>query len=609
MTVDNFDFDYDFDSSATLTYEHKIHPLANGDRYQNAIHAQPLLSFQIKATIYDETTFTYLTDFFNSVNGSEQTFAFRDITDFEATENNFDTGRGIKTIGVLVPSGNDWQLCKRYILEDNAYVDRPITRPNDDVTIFNDQGDPVGFGLFAGGSVPNGIGGANYTWSGTFFVPVRLENDRLPQAKTVFNTALGVWDYELPDLNLIEVFEFSPELTHNIILVNNHYYNLSPEYGNTYERVGQTAIVTNQSKFEYRKSIAERLEMSISHNRLEQEEMTYVLGLYRVLLGGFCSFRFRDLESNIDSAFSFTDPLIITTIVQDGNTNTKLYEIGTLNAIEEINPIKTGYARLWKITKVNNTTLGVTEHDADLFYNGDRYQASHSITGSSNPSNSELETDTTDLEGVSSTFAIDSDELYGNQLRNAVLEIFQYDWINKTIVKQIFRGNLGEWEANFIDNEMFDYKIQALSLRNKLKSSDSIKTSESCRFEFLSQGAEGKACNRTIDSSVRITATVTASTVGSITIDGTVNSNYEKGTIKPLGGYAVNQVAIISTVPSANTVNLLIPYPFSIEVGTQVELTVYCNKSVNACLGFNNLPRFGGHPELLGRDKSIASPN
>lgn len=627
MTVSSFDIDWEYGLSVTLECDVKAHQTGNGDRYCNAARSQLRAKYNFSRSdgLYAQEEYEYLRNFFTATNGSEFPFNFRDPLDFEASHLFYDTGFGVKTIGILIPNGNNWQLAKQYILDDTAFVVRPITRPNDDVTIYDDQGTPVSSGFFDGGIVDNAIGGINYTWGGTFFVPVRFENDDLPQAIEVYNQATEQNDYKLPDLNLIEVFEFSPPLTHNIIPVNPHYYALPWEYKNTITSQSQTAKFKSQSNFEYRKTIARRNTITLSHASIEEELKNYLIGLYRVMLGRFGAIRFSDTQAQIDSQFAFTDSLTISVISQtlspanmeaigidvsqltnEAFIKDNLYQVNEISLIEEQSPIKTTYCRLWKVTKRNGETIGFTEHDADIVYNGDRYQASHSIIGSSNPTNSELEEETTDISGVVNVLAIEEEDLLGGQYENAVMEVFEYNWSNNTLVRQLSRYNLGESELSYVGSEPFDYKIQALSLKAQLDRSRSVLTSESCQHKFLSQGQF--ACNRTIDSSVRITANVVSATQNTIVVDTTLDSGYERGTIKPLSGRNADRLSVITTV-SGNTLNLLFPYGLTIENGTQVELTRSCDKSMEACTNFNNQENHGGHPELMGADRSIASPS
>lgn len=602
----------DFGSRVQYSFSNQAHPVFGGEQHINALWEQPLAKINFSLAWLNQTTFEYLTLFYDTVNGSQDTFLFLDPFDFEATSDYYDTGKGVLTRGVMIEEAGVFQFAKKYVFGTGTTelgigaIYRPITRPNT-VTVYDGLGTEVispvidfNTGIITGAS-------EDWTWEGTFWIPCRFENDTLPLETKRFDTESSRWLYNLPDLRITEVKEDNLIVTQEVDKEYAFNYTLPWEYNNRLDKASQTDIYQARSGYELRNLIHNNLrEITFSESWLDEQSKTFLVGLWRLCLGTYSNFLFDDAESGITGKYRFTETIAFSLLVQDDSIAHALYAANNLNLVQEIDPVKTTQTRLWKVTKpLTGEVLGFTEHDQRIFLSPDNYKANLGITGSSNSTTSELNTDTTDLTSVAVAFNITEEEIVGEQLTNAPIEVYLYNWLTNTNIRTLFVGKLGEYELEYFGSTAKKYSINAVSLSNDLDSSDTVRTSFSCGHEFLEQGYY--RCNATINFQSRISGSIVSATKTTVTVSGNPNANFITGTLKPLDGILQGQKFTISNIVG-NVIHLLNPTPLSLAPGTTIEITAFCNKTVDHCKNrWDNLLNHSGLPQLQGTDLTVVS--
>lgn len=600
----------------TYTFNNQVSPLYVNDDYVNSQWEQPLANYIFGLAWFDQSVYDYVESLFLTIKGSEQTFLFEDPFDYKATNDPKITPYSTGTQGVVVESSGQFQLAKQYQLihgGGTAFITRPITRPKDTtVTVYDDLGAPTSITVDPDTGILSS-GGTGYTWEGEFYTPVRLLNNRIPQEIISYDPQVNQQLYRLPDLRLREVRETNFKQSRALFPSLDHYYQLSFEYQNAIDQFGKADIFTASSGFEDRDDLdINRKYLTLSESLLGEDEKDYLITLWRITLGGSSNFKFQDTNANIDDNFRLLSPLSFLTLSDnpsDTSAEFGTYQCFGLELIEEVTPKKSRYCRLWKITKVDLTIVGFTDHDQEIVYDSVTYSPNLGFTGGASSNTAQLNTDSAEINSTFTPLGLTESDILSGRLEDADLEYFLFNWETNTLIKVLFNGNLGGYSLGYLPSETKEYQFEALSLANKLDSSRRIVTSSTCSAKFLSQGE--RQCNRPIDTSVRETATVVTATDRTIVVSGIADASiYRLGTCRFTSGDLISlKEFLIGDTSGIDTILLFNFTPIIASPGDTIELTRFCDKTVDGntgCEFYANQVNFVGIPEAPTADLAIA---
>lgn len=600
------------DFGLTVTYEFKndIHETFLGDDYINARWKYPLAKYNFSMAWFEQSVYDYVKDFFLFVKGSQDVFLFEDPIDnfayFEEPEDFAYCGKVYEYEGKLY-------LAKKYKIQNETgeySLLRPITRPKE--IILYEGITPVTTATinYETGEV-SGVS-VNARWKGTFYVPVRFENDTIPMELLSKEEDSEDILYRLPDLRLVEVRDcdhFPNEPLDTLVPLVSHYFIPPIEYGGTYTINSKTDIFSSDSGWEKRDSLNnDRLTINTNLNLLSRNFVDYLVTLWRVTLGGLSQFRFADSDTGLDIKVRFTDIPTFKTVLTDEFEGDWGYVSTCENVVfkEEISEDnKSTYCLVWIIKRRDEVTLGFTNHDRPVTVNEIVCSANVGFTGTASQKTAELNTDSTELNSI--FLEITEDDLLGGLYDNADLIIYIYDWVKDEIVTTQFNGTLGGYSIGYLPDKAKQYQIEALSLADKLDVSVNNQTSSECRHLFLSQGY-GK-CNKAIGSDVRVASEVTGIVEPNILEIGFGADNWEGykfGILEFTSGKLKGTKIYITETQNPRGVSLLYAPNIPPEIGDTVLITKHCNKTVEACKNYNNLANYGGFPRLPGIDLTIS---
>ena len=307
---------------------------------------------------------------------------------------------------------------------------------------------------------------------------------------------------------------------------------------------------------------------------------------------------------------------------------------------------QTWYLRLSPKRVDGDLNYAFTNHDQRLWlYDpigrwADSFKSNLGFISTSTPSTSGLNTDTADFISSVEIFDIANDYIESNQLVDSRVVVSLCDWRrehDRGILRTLFEGYLQEYELDYLNQQEGRFKINAVSILNKLDLSDNIVTSYSCPHDFMSEGRY--ACNfkeqtsniqATFTASIELKSSfVTFNIVGRFknyiaTWEKNKNLNendfadrFIYGQIKALTGRLKGQSFTIANIHHGNNstrglhqVNLLTPLPVPLQKGDKVLFIAYCGKSPEYCHNrWDNISNYGGQPLLPGTDNQIASAN
>lgn len=106
----------------------------------------------------------------------------------------------------------------------------------------------------------------------------------------------------------------------------------------------------------------------------------------------------------------------------------------------------TTLATIWKITRTDGVELFFTDHDVDLVFGGDTYDAESGYSRSAISSNSSLSVDNLEVEGLFSSAQITEEDLRAGRYNYAEVRISMVDWTDPDTNGEIKmrRGRFGE---------------------------------------------------------------------------------------------------------------------------------------------------------------------
>ena len=104
----------------------------------------------------------------------------------------------------------------------------------------------------------------------------------------------------------------------------------------------------------------------------------------------------------------------------------------------------TTLAWCWKLTRRDGISLGFTEHDCNLIFDGVTYEAACGFTASALETSSGLNVDNLDVAGALSSLRLNEDDLAAGLYDDAEIEIWRVNWANVEERLLMRKGNLGE---------------------------------------------------------------------------------------------------------------------------------------------------------------------
>ncbi len=268
----------------------------------------------------------------------------------------------------------------------------------------------------------------------------------------------------------------------------------------------------------------------------------------------------------------------------------------------------TTLAWCWRIERTDGLVQGFTDHDRDVFIDGERYEAQAAVSGSEIAASIGLSRDSAELTGGLRSDSISDSDLQRGLYDHAVVKLFLVDWAASEQFLLYRTARLSEvrtTESGFVAT------LAGLSAELSLAVGRS--------FLAVCDASLGDArCGVNLLPSVHsFTATVTAGPVGAripFEAEGDVPSDWlGNGHCEWTGGGNSGRVHDIRAQSGAGhfvSIELWRAPPFAVAPGDHATLFVGCDKTLETCRSrFANVKRFRGYPFMPGNDFVTSYPN
>jgi uncharacterized phage protein (TIGR02218 family) len=268
----------------------------------------------------------------------------------------------------------------------------------------------------------------------------------------------------------------------------------------------------------------------------------------------------------------------------------------------------TTIARAWAVTRRDGVTLGFTDHDMNLTFEGITFRADTGMEARALVQGTGLAVDNSEALGVLSDAAISDAEIEAGRFDGAEVRMWLVNWADVAQRMLRFRGTLGEIRRG---DGAFHAELRGLTDalnqpqgRVFHRQCSAVLGDLGCGFDLDAPGyAEARAAEVVERGQMFRFAR----------LDGFVDRWFERGMLRVQGGAAAGLTGVIKQdrlLPGgAREITLWEPLRATLAPGDLIRLDPGCDKRAETCrFKFNNLLNFRGFPFIPGDDWLTSVP-
>lgn len=263
----------------------------------------------------------------------------------------------------------------------------------------------------------------------------------------------------------------------------------------------------------------------------------------------------------------------------------------------------TTLAQCWKLITASET-LGFTDHDGPLSFDGLTYEAHTGFTGTEIESGLGLQVDNLDVGGALSSSRLSEAKLRAGEYDNAQVEIWLVNWQDAAQRILLRKGHLGEVSHGDLG---FTAELRGLAhVLNQPKGRlfqhhcDAVVGDTRCGVDLSLPPFRGVGTVALPESNRRFTATGLASFA---------DQWFTRGVLTWTGGNNAGRVAQVKA-HRQTVIELWQQMSDNIHPGDTFTITAGCDKSFETCKAkFANPLNFRGFPHMPGNDFVTSYPN
>jgi uncharacterized phage protein (TIGR02218 family) len=267
----------------------------------------------------------------------------------------------------------------------------------------------------------------------------------------------------------------------------------------------------------------------------------------------------------------------------------------------------TTLAQCWKLVTATQT-LGFTDHDRPLAFDGLTYEAHAGFTGTEIASSLGLHVDNLEVSSALSSSRLSEARLRAGEYDNAAVEIWLVNWQDTAQRLLLRKGHLGEVSHGDVG---FTAEVRGLAhLLNQPKGRlfqhrcDAVAGDPRCGVDLALPQFRGAGAVALPESNRRFTATGLA---------GFADAWFARGVLTWTGGANLGRLGEVKAhrhTASQTTIELWREMSDNIHPGDPFTLTAGCDKSFDTCKAkFANPLNFRGFPHIPGNDFVASYPN
>ncbi len=268
----------------------------------------------------------------------------------------------------------------------------------------------------------------------------------------------------------------------------------------------------------------------------------------------------------------------------------------------------TSFCRCWLVQRADGVSIGFTDHDVDLTFDGRVFQAGTGLDAAALESSTGLSVDNTQAVGALSAVGLTEEDIRAGKYDGAAVWLWLVDWTDVSLKVLLFRGFLGEIQRG---DTAFEVELRGLSEvlnktvgRSYIRECDRLLGDQKCGVDLSAPGLSVVAQV----ASVRDNRAIWANGISEF-----AKGWFAFGSLHWLSGDnkgAIGKVKFDTVNGLDRIVEIWEEAPNTIAVGDQFKLTAGCDKAADTCrVKFNNFRNFRGFPQMPGEDWVSAYPN
>jgi len=263
-------------------------------------------------------------------------------------------------------------------------------------------------------------------------------------------------------------------------------------------------------------------------------------------------------------------------------------------------------ARAWAVTRRDGLTLGFTDHDCALAFEGVGFLPDAGLTAKALVQGTGLAVDNGEAQGILTADAITDADIEAGRYDGAEVRMWLVNWADPAQRALRFRGSLGE-----IRRGAGGFHAELRGLTEPLnrpvgrlfqKGCGAVLGDAECGFDSLDPDYAATAeAGDTDGQAFRLAG-----------LAGFAPRWFERGRLTVLSGAAQGLSGVVKhdrTEAGARVLELWAPLPAALAPGDQVRIEPGCDKRAETCrLKFANIANFRGFPHIPGEDWLMSVP-
>lgn len=265
----------------------------------------------------------------------------------------------------------------------------------------------------------------------------------------------------------------------------------------------------------------------------------------------------------------------------------------------------TTLATCWKIVRKDGREFFFTDHDRDILFEGDVYDAESSYDRTAVANGSDMSVDNMDVSGILDSEKLDPTEMRNGLFNRADVYIFVVNWKNPSQgALKVRRGWFGEIQLTDTGKFMTEIRGLAQALSHNFIE---VYTAE-CRADFCDQRCKLQIEDYEFPAVVQSAPdrdTIILTPGAAIPSQG-----ISPGTLRFVDGpNAGRTIEIIGYDAGTRTVELFEGAHYQIEVGTNLILAPGCDGSLQRCKFYDNVINRRAEDYIPGMDEYMSYPD
>ncbi|MBC9245566.1 DUF2163 domain-containing protein [Paracoccus sp. 11-3] len=266
----------------------------------------------------------------------------------------------------------------------------------------------------------------------------------------------------------------------------------------------------------------------------------------------------------------------------------------------------TTIARAWMIRRKDGLTLGFTDHDVALSFDGVRFRPDHGMAARALVQGSGLSVDNSEAAGALSDDAISERDILAGRWDAAELKMWEVDWSDVGRRRLTFAGSMGE-----VSRSNGEFKAELRGLAEPLNNARGRVFHPRCSARLGDAGCKMVLSGTAFQTELEIEG-LDDGRIFRFSEFPAFNARwFERGVLRILDGEAAGLHGAIkndiSLPGGGREIELWQSLGLTAQTGDRVRLTAGCDKRAATCSQkFSNLLNFRGFPHLPSEDWLLA---